>query len=127
MSFFFAFLNNYVIMYLRNAGVTYRYGIGYLADFDGFVHLHCVQHSTTVTTGIFQFICRCRLSVWRQLPKLISAGPTPVTCSTKNTRNGFNHFVCFLYILIHCNAFINSRLFIIIDDFHQFLAISNSL
>ncbi len=27
-------------------------------------------------------ICRCRLAVWRQLPKLISAGPTPVTCST---------------------------------------------
>ena len=25
--------------------------------------------------------CRCRLAVWRQLPKLISAGPTPVTCS----------------------------------------------
>ena len=28
-------------------------------------------------------ICRCRLAVWRQLPKLISAGPTPVTCSKK--------------------------------------------
>ena len=28
--------------------------------------------------------CRCRLAVWRQLPKLISAGPTPVTCSNKN-------------------------------------------
>ena len=25
--------------------------------------------------------CRCRLAVWRQLPKLISAGPTPITCS----------------------------------------------
>ena len=29
--------------------------------------------------------CRCRLAVWRQLPKLISAGPTPVTCS-KNAK-----------------------------------------
>ena len=26
-------------------------------------------------------LSRCRLAVWRQLPKLISAGPTPVTCS----------------------------------------------
>ncbi len=27
--------------------------------------------------------CRCRLAVWRQLPKLIPASSTLVTCSTK--------------------------------------------
>ena len=32
--------------------------------------------------------CRCRLAVWRQLPKLISAGPTPVTCSRQKSALG---------------------------------------
>ncbi len=31
---------------------------------------------------IFNFIRRNRLAVWRQLPKLIPAGSTPVSCST---------------------------------------------
>ncbi len=30
---------------------------------------------------IFNFIRRNRLAVWRQLPKLIPAGSTPVSCS----------------------------------------------
>ena len=33
-------------------------------------------------------LCRCRLAVWRQLPKLISAGPTPVTCSRQKSALG---------------------------------------
>ena len=37
--------------------------------------------------------CRCRLAVWRQLPKLISAGPTPVTCS-KNAKLFRASFFC---------------------------------
>ncbi len=28
-----------------------------------------------------QRLCRCRLAVWRQLPKLFPASSTPVTCS----------------------------------------------
>ena len=59
--------------------------------FRGSVHCHRVQHGTTVTTGVFNLICRCRLAVWRQLPKLISAGPTPVTCST--WRRAFGAFL----------------------------------
>ena len=35
----------------------------------------------SVQKEIRELICRNRLAVWRQLPKLILAGSTPVSCS----------------------------------------------
>ena len=57
------------------------------ADLDGGVRSHraVCGEGTPVSNGrrTFQnFTCRNRLAVWRQLPKLIPAGSTPVSCST---------------------------------------------
>ena len=46
----------------------------------------CEGTTVSVETGgeqRYNQICRNRLAVWRQLPKLIPAGSTPVSCSNK--------------------------------------------
>lgn len=41
--------------------------------------------------------CRCRLAVWRQLPKLIPASSTLVTCSNNKEVLKLESLFCFLY------------------------------
>ena len=53
---------------------------------------------------IFNFIRRNRLAVWRQLPKLIPAGSTPVSCSTQRNRS---HRSGFFFVISRADSLIN--------------------